>query len=141
MALGNALVDRARIYTRQPVAARRVEGSTRYVDSVGPWIKARLTIPMSPEQTSAAIPSSRRRVSQTPTVMLLRRDMTGVDVFVTPEMRLGILSKEQFGPGVEVLFEVTADPEPIRKKRRVIGFVLSVRRVIDHPEAPIAGVG
>jgi len=108
------------------------------VDDVGPLIRARLQLPMAP----AAIepPRGRNRAVRTvPSLMLFARDVEGNEVHVTTEHHLGIFSREQFGEGVEVLFKVTADAEPIRKKRRVIGWIVSVQRVEDHALEPLAG--
>lgn len=137
MALGAAMVDQARIYEKRPVAGGRVEGTTRLIDYAGPWIKARMTIPPAPEASDQP-PRGRRRVPQVPTVMMLAKDKAGNLVKLTTEHRLGVLSKQQFGDGVEVIFEVTADPEPIRKKRAVIGWQVAVRRVVDHEPAQVA---
>jgi hypothetical protein len=109
------------------------------VDSVGPLFRCRLTLPQSPESVDEAPRGRRRAVRTVPTLMMDRRDSEGNDLVVTTEHRLGIFSKQQFGEGVEVLFEVTADPEPIRKKRRVIGWMVTVRQVVDHPREPLAG--
>lgn len=139
MALGAAMVDLARVYTRQQVAAGRVEGSTQYVDAVSAWAKARLTIPQAPEAVDST-PRGRRRVAQVPTLMVLAKDKAGEPVQITTDTRIGVVSKQQFGEGVEVFFRVTADPEPIRKKRTVLGYTAALERVVDHALQPVAGV-
>jgi hypothetical protein len=140
MALRGALVDRVRVHSRRPVAAQRVEGSTHMTEYVGPLIRARLSLPQSPESVDEPARGRRRAVTNVPTLMVLDKDELGQPVVITTEHRLGVFSKEQFGEGVEVLFEVTADPEPIRKKRKVIGWMLTMRRVADHAAEPLAGV-
>lgn len=137
MALGAALVDQARIISRRPVAAARVEGSTQYVDHVGPWIKARLTIPQAPEAVDQPL-RGRRRVAEVPVLMLAPKDKDGNLVLLTTEHRLGVTSKQQLGEGVEAVYEVTADPKPIRKKRTVIGWTVALRRVKDRDPEPVA---
>lgn len=139
MALGAAMVDQARVYRREQIAQARVEGSSQYVDGVSAWVKSRLTIPQAPEAVDST-PRGRRRVAQVPTLMMLAKDRDGKLVQVTTETRIGVVSKQQFGAGVEVFFKVTADPEPIRKKRSVIGWTVALERVVDHPLAPVAGV-
>jgi hypothetical protein len=138
VALGTALVDRARVYSRRQVAAVRVEGSTPMHEHVGPWMKARLQLPQAPESVDQP-PRGRRRTVREPTLMTGIRDLDGGQVAITTEHRIGVLSKHQFGEGVEVVFEVTGDPEPIRKKRRVIGYTVTMRVVADHPREPLAG--
>jgi hypothetical protein len=140
LALGAALVDRARVYSRRQIAAVRVEGATPMHEYVGPWMKARLQLPQAPESVDQA-PRGRRRPVREPTLMVGIRDLEGGSVSITTEHRIGVLSKHQFGDGVESVFEVTGDPEPIRKKRRVIGWMLTVRQVPDHPREPLAGAG
>jgi hypothetical protein len=139
MALRTALVDRARIHSRRPVAAARVEGSTHMTEYVGPLIRARLQLPQSPEAADYPSRGRKRPVQSVPTLMLFERDFDGNPVQVTTEHRLGVFSKQQFGEGVEVIYEVTSDPEPIRKKRRVIGWIVTIRRIVDHAPGPIAG--
>jgi hypothetical protein len=138
VALTAALVDRARVYSRRQVAAVRVEGSTPMHEHVGPWMKARLQLPQAPESVDPP-PRGRRRTVRVPTLMTGIRDLDGGSVAITSEHRIGVLSKHQFGDGVEVVFEVTGDPEPIRKKRKVIGWTVVMKQVADHPREPLAG--
>jgi len=137
MALTAALVDQARVYVRRPTAGPKVEGRTQFVDSVSPWIKARLQLPASPETVDEGV-RSRRRTVTVPTAMVNFKDKAGNPVEITNQTKVGIQSKQQLGEGVEVIYQVTADPEPIRKKRKVIGFTLTLRRVEDHEQAPLA---
>jgi hypothetical protein len=110
------------------------------VDHVGPLIRVRLTLPNAPESVDQGVFGRRRATQTVPTLLMDIRDADGNLVELTTEHRLGVFSRQQFGEGVEVLFEVTADPEPIRKKRKVIGYVVTMRRVVDHDREPLAGV-
>lgn len=139
MALGAAMVDLARIYVQRPSAGGRVEGRTQLTEDVSPWIKARLTLPQAPEAIDQT-PRGRRRVASVPTMMCLAKDKAGGLVEINTQHRIGVLSKQQFGAGVEVIYQVTANPEPIRKKRKVIGWTVALRRVDDPPREALAGV-
>jgi len=136
MALSAALVDRARVYSRQPLAGVRVEGRTQTVEAASEWIKARLTLPAGPEAADSG-PRSRRRAVRAPSLMLAPKDLDRIAVDVTTDTKIGVTSKQQFSG--ERIFQVTGDPEPIRKKRKVIGFTVALRSVEDHPLEPIAG--
>jgi hypothetical protein len=124
MALNSALVDRARIVSRAPVASgRKVEGTTVYEKVEGPWFKARLFPEMSAAQLG--VENRRRIIPDTPTMLAALLDVNGDPVVITSEARIEVDSKEL---GNEV-WDVSGEPQPLRKKRRVIGWYFGVRRV------------
>lgn len=122
MALGAALVDRARVVRREE-AGRKVEGTTTYGTTLGPWFKARLFPEISREQLDAA--NRRRIIPNKPTMLAALKDENGDRVLITNEARLEVDSAEL---GREV-WDVTCEPQAIRKKRAVIGWYFSVQRV------------
>lgn len=122
MALGAALVDRARVVSREK-AGRKVEGTTVYGTVEGPWFKARLFTEIQAEQLDVA--NRRRIIPNTPTVLAAFLDENGDAVVLTSEARLEIESPEL---GHEV-WDISGEPQALRKKRRVIGWYFGVRRV------------
>lgn len=129
MGLNAVLVDRARVVTKASTG-KRVEGTTRVATVHGAWFRARLFLEGAPE----AAPSARRRQHTTasPQLMFAIRDSNGDPVLVTADLQLEIESA-QLGHKV---WQVTGDPQPIRKKRTVIGFLGDVRRLDEH-ETPL----
>lgn len=129
MALSSALVDRAR-RVRNEATPRRVEGTTTFATVTGAWFKARLTVPAAPEADDAQ--GSHRRTVARPTLLLGVRDREGNRLepgFLSADDKVEVDSR-QFGRGV---WEVTGDPEPLRKKRRVIGFQATLAKVDEDP--------
>lgn len=124
MGLTGVLVDRARLVERVP-AGRKVEGSTIYSQVSGEWFKARLTLEQATEVTGTA---GGRQVSSTPLLLLGIKDVAGDPILITNEDRVEVDSKEL---GRD-LWDITADPEPLRKKRRLIGWQAPLRRVMVH---------
>lgn len=131
MGLASALVDQARVVERT-AAGRRVEGRTLYGTQTGPWFACRLTLPVSPEQADAA--AGIKVVVRAPELMYDVVDADGGDVRLTNQTRVEVDSVE-LG---RTLWEVVADPEPLRKKTSVIGFQVSLRRLEAHPADEVA---
>lgn len=133
MALGSALVDRARTVSNEPLP-RRVEGRTQRASVRGEWFRARLEPVGGPEGTDPA--GGRRRVVAGTTLLYGPRDAAGLSVVVTTEDLLEIDSRE-LG---RATWRVTSDPTPLRRKRTVIGFQVPVQlvtaRQMDRPPAP-----
>lgn len=123
VALTTALVDRARTVRQDPLL-EKVGGKTRHVPVRGDWFKVRLQLPGGGE-VGDGTPWSGRRVVREPSVLMGVKDLKGNPVALTVEDRLEIRSK-QLG---DAEWEVVTAPEPLRKKRRVIGYELTVRRV------------
>ena len=120
MGLVGVLVDNARTVERR-AAGQRVEGRTIYGTATGPWFKCRLTLPSALETDAEVV----RPVQIVPTVLYGIRDENGDVVILHNDVRLEVGSKE-LGDSV---WDVVGEPEPLRKKRRVIGWQATIRRV------------
>lgn len=125
MALGAVLVDRARAIVRAPTGVR-VEGTRQYGTVEGAWFRARLTLPPQPETQEPA--GGRRRVEKRPTMLYAKLDENGEPVLLNVEMIVEIDSRE-LG---RAFYQLDVDPEPLRKKRTVLGWEVALRRVEDH---------
>jgi hypothetical protein len=130
MGLTGALVDRARTVESRR-SGRRVEGRTVFRPVAGTWFKARLELPQGSETDA---PTGARTVIVQPTLMFATRDSDGQPVEVTNQKRVEVDSA-QLG---RTVWDVIADPQPIRKRRTVIGWQAPLRRVEMHEaeEAP-----
>lgn len=126
MALTAALVDRARTVSKGSTG-RKVEGMTRMATLHGPWFRARLFPQGAPQEFD----NGRPRVVSSPTLMLGVRDSNGDPILINANLSIEVDSKE-LGRSI---WKVTGDPEPIRKRRRVIGYVAALERVIEHEAA------
>ena len=133
MSLNAALKDRARLVTRAAEPGR-VEGKTvasPAIDSA--WFKCRLELP---EAGFTPGPGDRRRVVSAPTLMFGLRDAEGQPVVMLA--RRHKVEVESVAQGRAGLWEVKGDPAPIRKKRRVIGWSVTLSKVEDRDfAAPI----
>lgn len=101
----------------------RIEGSTQYVETTGAWFRARLTIPEAPRAAGNDAPGG--QVNLSPTLMYELLDSEGQVVDLSINERLEVDSVD-LG---RRMYEIEANPEPIRKRRRVIGFQATLRRV------------
>jgi hypothetical protein len=126
VALASALVDRARIVrnTPQPV---KVEGRTSFAKVTLPWFPCRVQMPARPRTSDGS--GGRTRVEVRPTLLVGLRDSQGDLIDLTSSDQLEVEMKEI---GERGFYSVDADPEPLRKKREVIGWQVSVRRVESH---------
>lgn len=125
MGLNTALVDQARVLGLAS-SALRVEGTTVYEETMTAWFRARLEVG---KPTGAPMEASGAQQSvKNPTLMVGVRDSAGRDITITGQDRIEVDSKQL---GRET-FEVVGDPEPIRKKRRVIGWTVQLRKVELH---------
>lgn len=125
MGLNAALVDRARVIQKR-AAGRVVDGETIYSDTEGEWFKCRLQIG---RDAKADEPATQAAESvHTPELLYAFRDLAGEPVVLNVQQRLEVASR-QLG---DATYEVQADPEPLRKKRRVIGYQTTLRRVEQH---------
>lgn len=127
MGLNSVLVDRARVVEKQSTGVK-VEGTTRMAEVAGEWFKCRLFLDMQQYGERSEQGGRRKRV-KTPQVLFGARDVAGEDINLRADQRIEIDSAE-FGRAV---WSVTADPQPIRKKRRVIGGQVEVERVVETP--------
>lgn len=128
MALGSALVDRARIYRK--AAAVKVENRTIFAQLTLAWFRCRLDLRESPEQPEGE--SRVKRAVKTPQLLVGARDLEGKAIDIRATDRLEVVSP-QLGTAY---WEVTSDPEPLRKKRRVIGYQVTLRRLEEHEFDP-----
>lgn len=128
MGLQGALVDRARVVEKRGTGVR-VEGRTVYGDAKGEWFRCRLTLPNAEEGTAAV--TGARNVVVSPQLLYGTRDQAGDPVVLNNAMRLEVDSAD-LGPSV---WEVVSEPEPLRKKRRVIGHQATVRHLETHEAA------
>lgn len=121
MALGSAMVDRARIIRRAPSPVK-IEGRTQMTTVRGAWFRCRLNL-RSDSQSQG--PGDNPRTTRRPTLMLLPLDIEGRAVDLRHTDKVEVDSPEL---GLN-LWEVDGEPEPLRKKRRVIGYEVPVKRV------------
>jgi len=125
MAFRGALVDRARLVVRVPLPYK-VEGTTRFEDLPGAWFRCRFTYNSAPDSDDAQ--GGRRRTPRTGQIICGVRDMDRQPLAIRSSDRLELDSK-QLG---RAMFEITSDPEPIRKKRKMLGWMANVTRVEEH---------
>lgn len=126
MSLNSALVDRARRLVDTPTPVK-VEGTTQFQTLTYPWFKVRLTLSPAPESDDPQ--AARRRVPRPATLLVGRKDADGNPTVINADDRLEVDSK-QLG---RAIYQVTGDGEPIRKKRKQIGWTATLVRVEEHP--------
>ena len=122
MALGSALVDRA-VQLRKAGAPLKVEGRTIHSTATSPPFKCRLDVVSAEEQTRD------ERTATQPRPMLLcgLKDLEGAALDFKQSDRLRVESREL---GTDI-WELDAEPKPMRRKRRLIGWELSLHRVVE----------
>lgn len=130
MSLNGVLVDKARIVSKKK-AGRVVDGETLYADTTGAWFKVRIQLGSEGESIDGA--TDERSVHRTPSMMVALRDEDGNDVILTVEDRLEVVSANL--PQVSTQWDVISDPQPMRKKRRVLGWNITLRKVFVHENA------
>lgn len=124
MGLRAALVDRA-VRLRKDPTGRRVEGTTIYEEQEAEQpVRVRLTVQAAGEDLG----DGRSVTEPTPTLMVYRKDLGGQPLDWRATDRVRVTSRE-LG---EAIYEVDGEPVPIRKKRRVIGWTLTVKRVEEN---------
>lgn len=131
MGLAAVLVDRARTIRKE--AGARVEGRSANVTVEGAWFKARLMLDTAEAQESVDTGRGRRATVPRPQLLYGVGDLEGgtVDVFASDQIE--VFSVE-LGSAI---WRVTGDPQPIRKKRRVIGWQAGLER-LHEPERQAA---
>lgn len=128
MGLNAALKDRARVKRKEPLPTR-VAGKTLSEPTWGAWFRARLELPSGLERTG---PGDRRRAVTAPTLMCGVRDAEGQPIRFHIRDELEVDSDEL---GF-ARWNITADPAPIRKKKRVIGWTVTLQRIEEHEFTP-----
>lgn len=121
MALGSALVDRAKFVRRAPTG-KRVEGTKLFHDTPGPWFRCRLQMPQQQESGEGG----RRRGVTVPTLTVGRRDQDGGIIEFKGDDRIVVRSNQL---ATDTTLQVNGDPEPIRKRRTIIGWTVTLTRV------------
>jgi hypothetical protein len=120
MALTAALVDKARVINRRD-AGRVVEGRRITVPEQGPWFRCRLRPAGSAEDTDDGRVAYRNRT----TLLVGVRDSSGQKIEIRGSDQLEVDSKE-LG---HARWQVTGDPKPIRKRRTILGWRVSVSKL------------
>lgn len=126
MALGAALVDRARIIRNVP-QPRKIEGRTQFAKVTLPWFRCRVQMPNKPRTADAA--GGRTRAEARPTLLYGIRDSEGNAISLTSTDELEVQVKEI---AEHALYQVDADPMPLRKRRSVIGWEVPLKRIENH---------
>lgn len=126
MGLGSALVDRARIVRQVSATETRVAGSSVLAQVEGNWFRARLELPGGSE--SEAPERGRRRQVLAPTLLFEPFDEANEDVDLSADDYVEVDSVE-LG---RTRWQITTFPQPIRKKRAVIGFQVTLRRIANR---------
>jgi hypothetical protein len=126
MSLNAALVDRARRVVNTP-SGQRVEGTTLFEEYHYPWFKCRLTLEAAPSTADAQ--GGRQRTPHPAQMMCGLKDQDGNLLAINASDTLEVNSKE-LG---RALYQVTSDGEPIRKKRKMLGWTATLTRVEEHP--------
>ena len=127
MSLNSALVDRARRIVDTPTPVR-VEGTTQFQPLHYPWFKCRLTLSAAPE--SADPQAAHVRVPRNATLLIGLKDADKNLVEINADERIEVDSKQLGG---RAIYYLTGDGEPIRKKRKLIGWMATLIRVEEHP--------
>ena len=134
MALASVLVDRARVIELQAASTRKVEGSTQFASIKGPWFKARLFLPGSDQdQTPTGDAKGRIRTIQAAQLMFGKKDLDGGLLAVHFDAKVEVKS-DQFGT---LVYRVMNEPEKIRKRRTVIGYLANIEKAVEREFEPI----
>lgn len=121
MALRGALVDRA-YKVDQRGTGRKVDGRTIFKPAEGTRFRARLSLSAGAPERSA---QGETYVEPRPMLLTGIRDDDGNPLSFSNADRIRVVSKE-LG---EDTWDVDSEPEPLRKKRRLIGWQLQLMRV------------
>lgn len=123
MSLSAVLVDRARLL-RKGAQPLKVEGRTQFVDTEpGTWFACRLSLPTAPESYDPA--TVRKRVVIVPTILYDLEDDQDNEVLLNASDMLEIES-DDLG---NATWQVTANPEPLRRREGLVGWQVALRRV------------
>lgn len=123
MALRSALVDQGYLH-RRTRTVKRVGGRSLYKDNEGPMFRVRLDLGSAPEN----VREGRLETVPRPRLLTGKRDSEGNLLEFHSSDVVRVVSA-QLG---EADWEVDGDPEPLRKRRTVIGWLLNVSRVSEQ---------
>jgi hypothetical protein len=127
MALRGALVDTARMVAQEETTVK-VEGTTQFQTVTHPWFRCRVWQQTLPRRTD--VQNGGTVADRQPQMMYDIRDEDGDPVVLTIRDKVEVRSKEQ---AIDTLiFELDGDPAPIRKKRKVIGYEVTVKKIEAH---------
>lgn len=123
MSFRGALVDRA-VRIRKASTGTRVEGTTIFAPVNSAPIRVRLDIKAAGEQLA----DGRVLTEPTPTLLVFKRDLEGnyLDWKATDRI---LVTSQQLG---QHEYEVQGEPVPLRRKRRVMGWELTLRRTEEN---------
>lgn len=140
MALGAVLVDRARLLELQAASPVKIEGTTQFATVRGNWFKARLFQPAGPQDSTPGdaplmrgIGKGRIRSLDDSQLLLGIRDLQGELIEIHFDMKVEVRSV-QLGNGI---YRVMNEPERIRKKRKVIGYLAAIEKSHEREFEPI----
>jgi len=104
----------------------RVEGTTTFTPVAEQWFRCRLFLTDSPDVIDPQ--AGRFRNKSSPQVLAVLRDFDGRTLHFHGDQRAEIRSR-QFGKAV---WRMAGEPQPLRRRRRVIGWLLNTERVIER---------
>jgi hypothetical protein len=125
MSLAAVCVDRGRILRKEPTGVR-LEGRTSFTQVPQQWFKCRLFLTQSMDQVDPA--GLHTSNVSSPQVLTVARDLDRQPLVFQGDFYIEITSA-QFGRAV---WQMQGEPEPLRKKRRVIGWLLFTQQVIER---------
>jgi hypothetical protein len=107
-----------------------------------PWFRCRIFLPQGPDTRGGPAGAPRHRAVLAPTLLVGVKDTAGVPLVLKHTDRVEVDSPFQG----RAVWQVQAEPEPLRKRRRVIGYQVAVQRLEDAefdpvPQVPRAPVG
>jgi len=123
MGFRGALVDRA-VRLRKTSTGTRVEGTTIYTATESASIRVRLDVKAAGEELA----DGRMLTEPTPTLLVYKRDLQGNYLDWRATDRL-LVTSAQLG---EHEYEVQGEPVPLRRKRRIMGWELTLRRTEEN---------
>lgn len=130
MSIKAACVDRARV-KRKESSGQKIEGTTQMVPTTGPWFRARLFPEEADERSEQG---ERKKIVSTPQLLYPIKDEEGGVVDLHGEDTVEVASNE-LGTNT---YRVQGDPELIRKKRKVIGGLVTLELVVERPRAGVS---
>ena len=123
MGLRSALVDRAYRIRKSP-SAKRVEGSTVFRSVESEPVRARLNLTSAGERPE----DGRVLTEPQPTLIVYKRDLVGEELDWRSTDRIRVESREL---GTHD-YEIQGEPQPMRKKRTIIGWQITLRRTEEN---------